>query len=203
MGFGPGMPGEFGPGGPGIMPGDFGPGGPGMMPGEMGPPARGSSRRGRRRKKSKRSRHTAISTTAERTNDAFVATISGTTPHKNAPAFLSRTLMKNLEQRNADYAKAHKLNFWIDRVKLVSCPPLVPPAQRDQFFKDGQYEGPVDPLTGEPLINDTCFTITCVIRLGNPASKDNKQADSTSAAENDIFKKLKSKKRRSRRSRRR
>ncbi len=199
MGFGPGMPGEFGPG---MMPGEFGP--PGMGPGAMGMPGGpGSSKKGRRRrsKKSRRSKRSAANVSTERKNDAFVVTISGTTPHKNAPAFLTQTIMKNLEQRNADYAKSHNLSFWIDKIKLVSCPPLIPPDQKDQFFKDGQYDGPVDELTGEPLINDTCFTITCVVHLGKPEDKAKAQSSASSSDNNDILKIKRSKRRRSRRKR--
>lgn len=165
MNMGMGMPGEFG--GPGMMPGGFG--GP-MGQGTMPPDARA---RGGKKRRSKRSRNkrTKMTTVREKNKQAFVVTISGTTPHKNAPEFLTKTLVKNLQNKGTGYAKKNSLPFWIDRVKLVSSLPVVPPDQRERLNKDKEYTGPTDPLTGEKLETDTNFTVTCVVHLGSPSKK--------------------------------
>ena len=93
--------------------------------------------------------------------------IEGTTPHADAPEFLIGNLVKSLKAYGKAYATKNKMPFWIDHIKVVNCQPLVPAEQRTLGTENVQR----DPLTGESLLHDSSFVVTCVAYLGSPAAE--------------------------------
>lgn len=158
------------PGGEGMMPPQLpgagrrgippmGPGGPGMEPG-IGPGAGfGRGREGFMMRREK--------TTAKIGKKAFLITINGITPHEDAPTFLTNTIVRNLKEKNKEYAIKNNLNFWIDHVKLISSMPLAA-ADSEGGRIPGTEEKKIDPITNEAMDKDVAFTITCVVHIGNP-----------------------------------
>jgi hypothetical protein len=110
---------------------------------------------------------------------AFLVVIEGTTPHAEAPEFLIDNLVKSLQGYGKAYATKNKMPFYIDHVKVGNCQPLVPPEKRNQLELQNQQNQltgtqnnenvPRDPLTGESLVHDSSFVVTCVAFLGTPA----------------------------------
>ncbi len=161
---------EFGPMGP-MGPMEMGPG-PGMAP-------PGLMQKGKLRSKSKRKRKAGRKKWKEKQEGgkAFLVTIRGITPHEDAPTFLTNTIVKNLRAKDKKYAAENNLNFWIDRVKLISSLPLVVPEKEEyrDSSKDKEYRGPIDPLTGEKMDKDAEFTVTFVVHIGKPMFEEKGQ----------------------------
>jgi type IV pilus assembly protein PilM len=156
MGGGPGMMGP-GMGGPGM--GGPGMGGPGMMGGGMG----GG---GLMMQQSKGSG--GMETEGKK---AFIVTLKGTTPHANAPEFLTNQLMKKLRTYDKKWALKNKKTFWVDHVNLVSCQqPLIPVSEQETMKKSGSKLD--DPVTEESMVNDAAFSMVFVVNLGQPPAEE-------------------------------
>jgi type IV pilus assembly protein PilM len=176
-GYAPGMtgpPGAMGPGGGGMGP-PSGMGGMGGMGGsQMGPPG---GAMGRRSGSGAGSSGRPVEE-AEPGIKAFMVAIEGTTPHAEAPEFLINNLVKSLQGYGKTYATKNKMPFYIDHVKVGNCQPLVPPEKRslpelqNQPTETQNNENvPRDPLTGESLVHDSSFVVTCVAFLRTPATE--------------------------------
>jgi hypothetical protein len=173
---GPGMmgPGMGGPGmgGRGMMgPGMGGPGmgGPGMMGGGMGGMSMQSN---------------TSSQTEEAGKKAFIVTIVGTTPHANAPKFVTDNVMSSLRKFGEGWARKGKKDFWIDHVSLLNCQqPLLSQSDLEKYTKD---KLPRDPVTDEPIADDAAFTVVFVVNLGTPPEdKSEKESDTDKANKKD------------------
>jgi type IV pilus assembly protein PilM len=169
---GPGMmgPGMMGPGmaGPGMMgPGMGGPGmaGPGMMgPGMGGPGMMGPGMGNMTMQNSQNQNQTVAG------KKAFIVTMVGTTPHANAPKFVTENLMKSLRKFGEDWARKEKKSFWIDHVSLLNCQqPILSQSDLEKYNKENL---PKDPVTDEPITDDAAFTVVFVVNLGTPPEKE-------------------------------
>jgi len=197
-----GFPGAYGPagmppgfGGPAGVPGGPGAAGRSRTPGRPSGPsvggARTPSRRAGRRTPGRRGAP-AAATEAEK---GFLLTIEGVTPHKEAPLFLTQTLLKELQKYDEKYARENKLPFWIEvLIPTFRCSQVGPSeaavqtrrprgtTARDRWGgglgrrvepeKPEEPAGPKDPLTGEPIENDWEFAVSCVIHLIGPEGKE-------------------------------
>jgi len=196
--FGPFGPG-FGAGGPGLAPGMVQP----RAPAGRGRSTRtrrkttGTARRAAVRRGTRAGRTVREEFTEEEVDRGFFFTIEGMTPLPKIAAanFLNRTLIQNLKKYDQEYARKNKetIPFWIDHVTIHQCKELIPPEELERMIRtprssgtaqespeatSGQKEevlGPKDPLTGEPMAGDTCFTITCVVHLGPPPEVEGDQ----------------------------
>lgn len=98
---------------------------------------------------------------------AFLFTLEGVTPHTAAPEFLLNFVIKKLERHDKKEAARLKRPFWIDHVKLTNCQLVVPVDSplRSQAAATASSV-PRDPVTGEPMMDDSQFVITGVVNLG-------------------------------------